>query len=56
MPRQRGHQAEWALGGGFSAGGRVVYQPRAVSWHEHARDPGALRRTLFDYGVGFPRS
>jgi cellulose synthase/poly-beta-1,6-N-acetylglucosamine synthase-like glycosyltransferase len=34
-------------------GGQVVYQPRAVSWHEHKRDPDALRRTLFDYGVGF---
>lgn len=34
-------------------GGQVVYQPRAVSWHEHTRDPDALRRTLFGYGVGF---
>jgi glycosyltransferase involved in cell wall biosynthesis len=34
-------------------GGRVVYQPRAVSWHEHTPDADALRRTLFDYGVGF---
>jgi len=34
-------------------GGRVVYQPRAVCWHEHTRDPMALRRQLFDYGVGF---
>jgi GT2 family glycosyltransferase len=34
-------------------GGRVVYQPRAVCWHEHTRDPDALRRTLFDYGAGF---
>jgi GT2 family glycosyltransferase len=34
-------------------GGQVVYQPRAVSWHEHTRDPNALRRTLFDYGAGF---
>ena len=34
-------------------GGRVVYQPRALCWHEHTRDAGALRRTLFDYGVGF---
>jgi glycosyltransferase involved in cell wall biosynthesis len=34
-------------------GGSVVYEPRSVCWHEHTRDPGALRRTLFDYGVGF---
>jgi hypothetical protein len=34
-------------------GGRIVYQPRAVSWHEHTRNPDALRQTLFDYGVGF---
>jgi O-antigen biosynthesis protein len=35
------------------SGSQVVYQPRAVAWHEHKREPEALRRTLFDYGVGF---
>jgi glycosyltransferase involved in cell wall biosynthesis len=34
-------------------GGQVVYQPRAVCWHEHTRDDTALRRLLFNYGVGF---
>jgi O-antigen biosynthesis protein len=34
-------------------GGQVVYQPRALSWHEHKREADVLRRTLFDYGVGF---
>jgi glycosyl transferase family 2 len=33
-------------------GGRLVYEPRAVSWHEHRRDGGALRDQIFGYGVG----
>jgi hypothetical protein len=34
-------------------GGRLVYEPRALCWHEHRRDDGALKRQLFNYGVGF---
>jgi cellulose synthase/poly-beta-1,6-N-acetylglucosamine synthase-like glycosyltransferase len=34
-------------------GGQVAYEPRAVCWHEHTRDPAALRRQLFNYGAGF---
>jgi GT2 family glycosyltransferase len=34
-------------------GGQVAYEPRAVCWHEHIRDAAALRRQLFNYGVGF---
>ncbi len=33
-------------------GGRLVYEPRAVVWHDHRRDPDALARQLFNYGVG----
>jgi GT2 family glycosyltransferase len=33
-------------------GGRLVYEPRAVVWHEHRRDEVALSQQLFNYGVG----
>jgi GT2 family glycosyltransferase len=33
-------------------GGRLVYEPRAVVWHDHRRDADALARQLFNYGVG----
>jgi hypothetical protein len=34
-------------------GGRLVYEPRSVCWHEHRASEAALRRQLFNYGVGF---
>jgi len=34
-------------------GGRLVYEPRSLCWHEHRRDEDALRHQLFSYGVGF---
>ena len=34
-------------------GERLVYEPRSLCWHEHRRDDAALRRQLFNYGVGF---
>jgi len=33
-------------------GGRIVYQPRALSWHQHRRDGEALRHQIYGYGVG----
>ena len=33
-------------------GGRLVYEPRALCWHEHRRDSDTLRGQIFDYGVG----
>jgi GT2 family glycosyltransferase len=33
-------------------GHRIVYEPRALSWHEHRRDSDALRDQIFGYGVG----
>lgn len=32
-------------------GGRLVYEPRSLCWHEHRRDQEALRRQLFNYGA-----
>jgi GT2 family glycosyltransferase len=34
------------------AGGTVVYQPGALTWHYHRRDLDALRRQLVGYGTG----
>lgn len=34
------------------AGHAVVYRPDAIVWHAHKRELKALRRTIFDYGVG----
>jgi GT2 family glycosyltransferase len=33
-------------------GGRLVYEPRAIVWHDHRRDEASLGRQLFNYGVG----
>lgn len=33
-------------------GGRLVYEPRALVWHQHRRDDEALNHQLFNYGVG----
>ena len=33
-------------------GGRLVYEPRSVCWHEHRKDDEALHQQVFDYGVG----
>ncbi len=37
-------------------GGRLVYEPRSLCWHEHRRDEDALRKQLFNYGAGFTAS
>jgi len=34
-------------------GGRLVYEPRSLCWHEHRRGEEALRNQLFNYGAGF---
>jgi len=36
----------------LAAGYRIVYEPRAVSWHRHRRTWAELRSTLHGYGVG----
>jgi O-antigen biosynthesis protein len=33
-------------------GGAIIYEPAAVVWHRHKRDPRALRQTMYAYGVG----
>jgi glycosyltransferase involved in cell wall biosynthesis len=32
-------------------GGRIVYEPRALCWHEHRSSSGALRGQVYGYGV-----
>jgi GT2 family glycosyltransferase len=34
------------------AGHALVYQPEAIVWHRHHRELPALRRTVYQYGVG----
>jgi O-antigen biosynthesis protein len=34
------------------AGGRIVYEPRAICWHEHHQDGASLREQVFGYGIG----
>ena len=34
------------------AGGTIVYQPGALTWHYHRRDLDGLRRQLTGYGTG----
>lgn len=36
----------------LAAGYRIVYEPRAVSWHRHRRTREELRAVLYGYGVG----
>jgi GT2 family glycosyltransferase len=34
-------------------GHRLVYEPRAVCWHDHRADRASLERQIFGYSVGF---
>ena len=34
-------------------GGKLVYEPRAICWHQHRRSMKQFRRQMFDYGWGF---
>jgi GT2 family glycosyltransferase len=36
----------------LAAGHRIVYEPRAVSWHRHRRTWDELRHALYGYGTG----
>ena len=33
-------------------GFKLAYQPTALVWHHHRREPEALRAQMFNYGVG----
>jgi O-antigen biosynthesis protein len=48
-----GHAGEetCAFSSAILRGGRVVYEPRALCWHEHRGDAGALRGQVYGYGV-----
>lgn len=34
------------------AGGRLVYEPRSLAWHEHRGDEDGLRAQVRNYGIG----
>ena len=42
----------WAFSKAILRGGRIVYEPRALCWHEHRKDGDALRDQIFGYGLG----
>jgi glycosyltransferase involved in cell wall biosynthesis len=41
----------WAFYRILAAGYRIDHDPARIVWHAHRRDPAALRRILFEYGV-----
>jgi GT2 family glycosyltransferase len=42
----------WAFSKVILRGERIVYEPRALCWHEHRKDGGSLREQVFGYGLG----
>ncbi|HEV2973946.1 MAG TPA: glycosyltransferase family 2 protein [Solirubrobacteraceae bacterium] len=50
-PAQSGEDI-YAFSTAVLRGGWLVYEPRAVCWHEHRKDGEALYRQVFDYGLG----
>ncbi len=42
----------YALSTAILQGGRLVYEPRSLCWHEHRKDGEGLRGQVFSYGVG----
>lgn len=42
----------YALSTAILRGGRLVYEPRSLCWHEHRKDGDGLRGQVFSYGVG----
>lgn len=42
----------WAFSKAILRGGQIVYEPRALCWHEHRKDGDALRDQIFGYGLG----
>jgi glycosyltransferase involved in cell wall biosynthesis len=41
----------WAFYLLLAAGYRIEHDPARIVWHAHRRDPAALRRILFEYGL-----
>ena len=50
-PAQSGEDI-YAFSTAILRGGRLVYEPRSVCWHEHRKDRNDLHQQVFDYGVG----
>jgi O-antigen biosynthesis protein len=42
----------YALSTAVLRGGRVVYEPRSLCWHEHRKDDAGLHGQVFSYGIG----
>jgi GT2 family glycosyltransferase len=50
-PARAGEETD-AFSTAILRGGRIVYEPRALCWHEHRKDGDALRDQIFGYGAG----
>lgn len=51
MPTLSGGDTE-AFARVLASGRSIAYRPDALVWHRHRREPAALRRIVFGYGVG----
>jgi GT2 family glycosyltransferase len=51
MPTLSGGDTE-AFARVLARGQSIAYRPDALVWHRHRREPAALRRVVFGYGVG----
>ena len=51
MPTLSGGDTE-AFARVLARGRRIAYRPDALVWHRHRREPAAVRRVVFGYGVG----
>jgi GT2 family glycosyltransferase len=51
MPTLSGGDTE-AFARLLARGQSIAYRPDALVWHRHRREPAALRRVVFGYGVG----
>jgi O-antigen biosynthesis protein len=48
----RGGEDIYAFSTAILRGGRLVYEPRALCWHEHRKAGDTLHEQVFGYGVG----
>jgi O-antigen biosynthesis protein len=50
-PARAGEETD-AFSTAILRGGRIVYEPRSLCWHEHDKESDAIRNQIFGYGAG----
>jgi GT2 family glycosyltransferase len=48
----KGGEDMFAFSKAVLRGNETVYEPRSLCWHEHRKDPGALREQVNGWGIG----